>query len=114
MSVDPAAGFVCEEGLVVNILWLIILVVRVDRPTDCQCYYCCLSAVVMKRTLFQMSHTNFAPALQAEQKHNILTTDLCEKTNVLYESIDLKESRCFTLTCTVHVISCIFGTVVQL
>lgn len=40
--------------------------------------------------------------------------DLCEKTNVLSESIDLKKSRCFTLTCTVHVISGTFGGAVQL
>lgn len=68
----PVEGFMCEECLVYNILWHIILVVRVDRPTDCQCYYCCLSAVVMN-CMFQMSHTNVLSSKRWRLNEN--TTD---------------------------------------
>lgn len=73
----------CEECLVVNILWLIILVIRVDR----YCYYRCLSAVVMKRTLIQMSHILCSSKCWRLNKNttdelntDTLTMDLCEKT----------------------------------
>lgn len=117
LSVDNTASCMCETCLVVNILWLIILVVRVDRPTDCQYYYCCLSPVVIRcskchtQTLFQRAlKKGWTKNTADELNTDILTMDFCQKTNPFPSRLT---SRCFTLTCTVHVISRVCDGVVQ-
>lgn len=99
---------VCLECLVANIFVAHHLSYKSGPPKqDRPCYYRRLSAVVMK--LFYKSHKlSLQQTLRAEQKPYTLIKHGHPHVGLLREDsfselVDLKKSRCFTLTCTVHV-----------